>query len=179
MRALQVVSSKLKNKYWTDVHQTSCIDEGRRTFYKYLAPTILSNVTCNCSFSQGTVCHVTNIQLKGLNLTGVLPEEFGNLTHLQEIDLSRNHVNGTIPKTLSGIPLVTFSLLGNQHTGPIPEEIGEIITLQELILEDNQLEGPLPRSLGNLKNLRRIALFPVGCLLETSLMGQYLKHLQI
>ncbi|GMN64447.1 hypothetical protein TIFTF001_033524, partial [Ficus carica] len=73
--------------------------------------------------------------LKGLNLTGTLPEEFGNLAHLQEL-----------------------SLFGNRLNGSIPEEIGEISTLAELVLEQNQLQGPLPESLGGLSNLQRLAI---------------------
>ncbi|XP_010675288.2 probable LRR receptor-like serine/threonine-protein kinase At1g53430 isoform X2 [Beta vulgaris subsp. vulgaris] len=154
---LKVISEKLENTYWKVITQKSCSDGGR-SFNKTYARNILSNVTCDCSFNSSTLCHVTHIQLKGLNLTGLLPEEFGDLTHLQEIDLSRNYVSGPIPKSLSKIPLVTLSLLGNHNTGPIPENIGQITTLEELILEDNQLGGPLPKSLGNLKNLRRLVL---------------------
>uniref|UniRef100_A0A803LVX2 Protein kinase domain-containing protein n=1 Tax=Chenopodium quinoa TaxID=63459 RepID=A0A803LVX2_CHEQI len=87
-----------------------------------------------------------------------MPEEFGNLAHLQEIDLTRNYINGTIPKNLSKIPLVTRAVSETRITGPIPDEIGQIITLQKLGLEDNQLEGFVPKSLGNLRNLRILVL---------------------
>ncbi|KAJ8451554.1 LOW QUALITY PROTEIN: hypothetical protein Cgig2_018188 [Carnegiea gigantea] len=157
VKALQIISGKLKNQYWKTVSPTSC-DDGGTTFNKTFAENILANVTCDCSFNRGTVCHVTNIQLKGLNLSGVLPAEFGNLTHLQEIDLSRNYIAGPIPISLSKIPLVILSLLGNRNSGQIPDEIGQIANLEELILEDNELGGPLPPNLGNLKNLRRLVL---------------------
>ncbi|KAH9615351.1 hypothetical protein KSS87_017711 [Heliosperma pusillum] len=116
------------------------------------------NVTCNCSFVGGNVCHVTHISLKRLNLTGVLPEEFGNLTYLQEIDLSVNYITGRIPESLTNIPLVILALMGNLNTGPIPDVIGRITTLEQLVLEDNGFTGPIPRSLGNLKNLQRLVL---------------------
>ncbi|KAI7756964.1 hypothetical protein M8C21_033432 [Ambrosia artemisiifolia] len=111
-----------------------------------------SNVTCNCT---STVCHISRIQLKGLNLAGVLPEEFVNLTFLTEIDLSVNYINGTIPSRFSELPLSILSLLGNRISGPIPEEIGDISTLEELVLEDNLLGGTLPQNLGRLSRLRR------------------------
>ncbi|XP_023771355.1 probable LRR receptor-like serine/threonine-protein kinase At1g53430 [Lactuca sativa] len=114
-----------------------------------------SNVTCSCN---STVCHITRIQLKGLNLTGVLPEEFANLTFLQEIDLSRNYINGTIPARFGQLRITILSLLGNRISGPIPREIGDISTLEELVLEDNLLSGQLPPSLGRLTRLRRILL---------------------
>eukprot|EP00261_Vitis_vinifera_P031299 XP_019072542.1 PREDICTED: probable leucine-rich repeat receptor-like serine/threonine-protein kinase At3g14840 [Vitis vinifera] len=97
-------------------------------------------------------------QLKGLNLTGVLPAEFGSLKYLQELDLTRNYFNGSIPTSFSRLPLVNLSLLGNRLSGSIPKEIGDIATLEELILEDNQLEGPLNENLGNLGRLRRLVL---------------------
>ncbi|KAK0601336.1 hypothetical protein LWI29_023271 [Acer saccharum] len=75
------------------------------------------------------------IQLKGLNLSAAIPEEFTNLTFLREL-----------------------GFLGNRLSGPIPREIGEIATLEELVLENNQLEGSLPENIGNLRNLRRLIL---------------------
>ncbi|KAK4285852.1 hypothetical protein QN277_002489 [Acacia crassicarpa] len=157
VKALQAISDKLTNVNWK-VTQTSC-----RTglgFNNFTQSTgITRNVTCDCTFQNGTVCHVTHIQLKGQNIAGQILSEFGNLTQLTELDLTRNYLNGTIPTTVfTRIPLVTLSLLGNRISGPIPAELGEIATLQELVLEDNQLEGRLPPSLGNLSNLRRLLL---------------------
>ncbi|KNA24886.1 hypothetical protein SOVF_011580 [Spinacia oleracea] len=180
VKTLEIISQKLENTYWK-VTQNSCSDGGR-SFNISIGVNILSNVTCDCSFNSGKICHVTHIQLKGLNLTGSLPEEFGDLTQLQEIDLSRNYVNGTIPKSLSKIPLVTLSLLGNRNIGPIPTEIGQISTLEELILEDNQLGGPLPKSLGNLKSLRRMVLaanFFNGTIPETFVNLKNLTELRL
>ncbi|KMT13256.1 hypothetical protein BVRB_4g085180 [Beta vulgaris subsp. vulgaris] len=156
VKTLEIISQKLKNPYW-NVSQTSCTDGGQ-SFSKTFASKEVSNVTCDCSYNSSTVCHVTVIQLKGLNLTGYIPEEFGNLVHLQEIDLTRNYINGTIPKSLSKIRLVTLTVSETRISGQIPEEIGQITTLQKLSLEDNQLGGPLPKSLGNLRNLRTLVL---------------------
>ncbi|XP_048498826.1 probable LRR receptor-like serine/threonine-protein kinase At1g53430 isoform X4 [Beta vulgaris subsp. vulgaris] len=156
VKTLEIISQKLKNPYW-NVSQTSCTDGGQ-SFSKTFASKEVSNVTCDCSYNSSTVCHVTVIQLKGLNLTGYIPEEFGNLVHLQEIDLTRNYISGTIPKSLSKIRLVTLAVSETRITGQIPEEIGQIATLQTLSLEDNQLGGPLPKSLGNLRNLRTLVL---------------------
>ncbi|KAK3424533.1 hypothetical protein EUGRSUZ_F01306 [Eucalyptus grandis] len=159
----------MQNKYW-NVSETSC--SGSIGLNRIFASGILSNVTCNCSFNNGTVCHVTNIQLKGLNLTGIFPDEFGNLTYLTEIlrivkvlkralfasrDLTLNYINGTLPTTLTKIPLTILSALGNRISG-IPKEIGNISTLEQLVLEDNMLEGALEPNIGNLTHLRRLLL---------------------
>ncbi|KAL3748957.1 hypothetical protein ACJRO7_010102 [Eucalyptus globulus] len=151
---LNTIAKKMQNIYW-NVSETSC--KGGQGLNVSLALGIMSNVTCNCSFNDGTVCHVTNIQLRGLNLTGIFPEEFGSLTYLTEIDLSRNYINGSLPTSLTQIPLTILSAVGNRISG-IPREIGNISTLEELVLEDNLLAGTLEPNIGNLSHLRRLLL---------------------
>ncbi|KAB1202735.1 hypothetical protein CJ030_MR8G002235 [Morella rubra] len=132
VKALEAISTKLKNLDWKIDGESFCSNVGgiNRTDGEFL-----SQVTCDCSLQDGTVCSITSIQLKGLNLIGTLPAEFGNLTNLRGL-----------------------SLLGNRLSGPIPKEIGDIDSLRHLILEDNQFDGPLPDNLGNLKNLTRLLL---------------------
>ncbi|KAF8035269.1 hypothetical protein BT93_C1328 [Corymbia citriodora subsp. variegata] len=151
---LNTIATKMQNKYW-NVSQTSC--SGGTGLNVAVASGIISNVTCNCSFNNGAVCHVTNIRLKNFNLTGIFPDEFGNLTYLTEIDLTRNYISGMLPATLTQIPLTNLSALGNRISG-IPKEIGNISTLEELVLEDNLLEGALEPNIGSLSRLRRLLL---------------------
>ncbi|KAJ7981864.1 putative Kinase [Quillaja saponaria] len=158
VKVLQAISSKLQNLNWK-VTQRSCIDGGESFQRRIIIEgNILSNVTCNCTLGNGSICHVTNIQLKGLNITGVLPAEFGNLTHLIELDLTRNYINGSIPTSFGQAPLEILSLLGNRLSGSIPKEIGDIASLKRLVLEDNQLDGPLHPNLGNLLQLEGLLL---------------------
>ncbi|XP_021895070.1 probable leucine-rich repeat receptor-like serine/threonine-protein kinase At3g14840 isoform X2 [Carica papaya] len=115
-------------------------------------------VTCNCSDANSTLCHVVSIILKAQSLPGTLPPELVRLPFLQEIDLQRNFLSGSIPKELGALPLVNISLLGNRLTGPIPKEIGNITTLATLVVEYNHLSGELPPELGHLPNLQRVLL---------------------
>ncbi|XP_014523064.1 probable leucine-rich repeat receptor-like serine/threonine-protein kinase At3g14840 isoform X2 [Vigna radiata var. radiata] len=87
-----------------------------------------------------------------------LPPELTGLPHLEEIDLSRNYLNGTIPVAWGSSKLRNISLLGNRLTGPIPKEIGNITTLQSLVLEFNQFTGNITSDLGNLSHLERLHL---------------------
>ncbi|RYR50531.1 hypothetical protein Ahy_A07g037160 isoform B [Arachis hypogaea] len=121
---------------------------------------LINAVTCDCSFANTnlTVCHVVSIVLKYQNLTGTLPSELVKLPYLQEIDLTRNYLNGTIPPQWGSIKLVNISLLGNRLTGSIPKELGNITTLKSLVLEFNQLTEELPPELGNLSQLERLHL---------------------
>ncbi|XWS27389.1 hypothetical protein CRYUN_Cryun26dG0111000 [Craigia yunnanensis] len=137
-------------------------------------------VTCDCSFS--TVCHVVSIMLKAQSLPGTLPKELVKFPYLQEIDLSRNFLNGTIPPEWGSMLLVNISLLGNRLTGSIPKELGNISTLISLSAEFNQLSGALPPELGNLPHIERILLSSnnfTGEVPETFAMLTTLKDFRI
>ncbi|XP_051152279.1 probable LRR receptor-like serine/threonine-protein kinase At1g53430 [Andrographis paniculata] len=156
VETLRTISSNLRIPYW-NLSRSACNDaKGFNVTIVDGDYDIYSRVGCDCSFNSNTVCHVTAIELKGLNLTGNLPEAFANLTHLNLLDLTRNYLNGSIPRAFGRLRVKTLSLLGNNLTGPIPDEIGDITTLEQLVLEDNMLEGNLPASLGRLRNLSRI-----------------------
>ncbi|PPS13850.1 hypothetical protein GOBAR_AA06736 [Gossypium barbadense] len=137
------------------IDQTLCTDSS----WNYTTTDLVeSHIVCNCSDGNNTICHVTQILIKGHNLTGILPPELGNLTDLEVIDLTRNYLNGSLPSSLSQLPLTSLSLLGNRISGPIPREIGDIPTLEGLVLEDNLFSGSLPSNLGNLDRLSRLLL---------------------
>ncbi|KAK1404903.1 putative LRR receptor-like serine/threonine-protein kinase [Heracleum sosnowskyi] len=156
VQTLEAIATKLNIKHW-DVKRSSCSGGGGLSVV-FDIPQPLSNVTCDCSFSNNSVCHVTHIQLKRLNLTGELPSEFAKLAYLQELELAQNNINGTIPFTFGQLPLKTLGLLDNRISGSIPREIANISMLEELIIEDNQLGGTLPPELGRLRSLRRLLL---------------------
>ncbi|KAI4388245.1 hypothetical protein MLD38_000591 [Melastoma candidum] len=156
---LNRIAAKMKNGEWRASRQSCRTGDAGLNFNSSVGGGGgFSNVTCNCSFALGTLCHVTNIQLKLLNLTGVFPEEFGNLTHLREIDLTLNYLSGPIPTSITRLPLEILSAIGNRLTGTIPKEVGDISTLEQLVLNDNLLGGPLHPNLGKLSRLSRLVL---------------------
>ncbi|KAF9666657.1 hypothetical protein SADUNF_Sadunf16G0251600 [Salix dunnii] len=157
VQILRNISDKLNISNWVTIDRTSC--NLAQWWKQTIDDKTQSIVQCNCTFENGSVCHVTNIRVKGFNLNGVLPEELGDLPELVEIDLTRNYISGTIPPRLAQLPkLKILSLIVNRLTGPIPPEIGNITTLEQLVLEDNLLGGSLPPDLGNLTSLRRLVL---------------------
>ncbi|XP_031494295.1 probable LRR receptor-like serine/threonine-protein kinase At1g07650 [Nymphaea colorata] len=154
--ALKSIGSKLRKQNWnfsvdpcseSSGWNTTDVDYGH-----------LNSVICNCSFMNGSVCHVVSIALKSQNLTGVLPEELNKLRFLNTFDLALNYVNGTIPAGWASLPLVNLSLMGNRVSGSIPKELGNITTLEQLVFDANKLDGILPPDLGNLTRLTRLSL---------------------
>ncbi|KAK6268570.1 hypothetical protein QUC31_012730 [Theobroma cacao] len=119
-------------------------------------PLYNNTVNCSCSFP-GDVCHVVSIFLKGQDLPGVLPPSLVKLTHLRFIDLTRNYLNGPIPREWASLKLEFLSLNANRLSGRIPDYLGNITTLRYLNLETNLFSGPVPPQLGKLvilENLR-------------------------
>ncbi|KAK9943887.1 hypothetical protein M0R45_009478 [Rubus argutus] len=130
-------------------------------------------ITCNCSFQNGTICHITDVSLRRRGLTGVIPEELANLTHLETLILSDNQLTGSLPASLGNLSsLYHLDLSENQLTGSIPASLGNLkfqvlqgesrrqldpsvplppyVDLNfRLDLSDNQLSGSIPATLGN------------------------------
>ncbi|VVA22780.1 PREDICTED: probable LRR receptor [Prunus dulcis] len=88
--------------------------------------------------------HLPNIQV--LNL-GTIPDEIGDLQHLQVFSFGVNNLNGPIPSTIFNMSMLTaISLASNQL----------LDNLAELLLGGNQLSGSLPSCLGDFSAALRI-----------------------
>ena len=112
-----------------------------------------SGVTTN------SVGRVTRLSLLRNELTGPIPAELGNLSHLRALDLDRNELAGPIPAELGSLTnLEWLSLWGNELTGPIPAWLGDLTNLELVALGNNELTGPIPAELGDLTNLGTLML---------------------
>ncbi|XP_054794258.1 probable LRR receptor-like serine/threonine-protein kinase At3g47570 [Prosopis cineraria] len=81
--------------------------------------------------------------------------EVGNLHKLEELDLSHNKLNGSIPKAIGGLlDLQYLNLEGNELHGLIIDEICEITKLAYLCLSRNKFSGGMPPCLANNTSLR-------------------------
>ncbi|KAL3145840.1 hypothetical protein ABBQ38_015212 [Trebouxia sp. C0009 RCD-2024] len=115
-----------------------------------------------CSW-QGITCQgprVVGIFLNGYGLTGTLPEAWGQLSELENMDLGMNSLSGPIPGSWSNLTQLENMDLGmNSFTGPLPGSWSNLTQLStNLILDGNQLTGSLPASWGNLRNLELMHL---------------------
>ena len=97
---------------------------------------------------------VTRLILKGNNLSGYLPPELGDLSHLRELRLHSNRLTGSIPSTLGNLTNLTALVLSlNRLDGAIPGELGGVRKITELALNNNKLTGGIPSELGRLWRL--------------------------
>ena len=100
---------------------------------------------------------IRNLLLNKNQLTGEIPEELGNLSNLDLLNLEQNQLTGEIPEELSNLSNLRILWLSeNQLTGEIPEELGNLSNLQVLDLYDNQLIGKVPDSINNLSAYKRL-----------------------
>lgn len=121
---------------------------------------------------------VTEIRLPGyFKSGGEIPEEIGNLTALEALDLSFNGLEGLIPESFAKLTklqelrlndnnfdrqpleflkemtgMKSLSLENNHNLHSLPSEIGNMSDLYYLDISQNQFTE-LPASIGKLKNL--------------------------
>ena len=102
---------------------------------------------------------VTVLDLEGVNLTGSIPESFGNLTELRRLYLDENGLTGPLPAGFGKLSKLQYaSLVDNKLTGPLPAELGNLANLEKLYLRNNLLTGRLPNTLDGMKKLRLLYL---------------------
>ncbi|KAJ3674105.1 hypothetical protein LUZ60_006097 [Juncus effusus] len=86
-------------------------------------------------------------------LTGVIPDQFGDMIVLQVLDLAHNKLTGEIPASLGRLRnLGVFDASHNQLDGSIPDSFSNLSFLVQIDLSDNNLTGPIP-SRGQLSTL--------------------------
>jgi hypothetical protein len=94
-------------------------------------------VMCN-----GDRTHVAGINLSANHLTGTLPS-IAAFTALQGFLVSNNELSGTLPDISALTELRTFAASANHFTGSIPSLAG-FSALEAYLVGDNQLTGTLP-----------------------------------
>ncbi|KAL5545714.1 hypothetical protein UlMin_005401, partial [Ulmus minor] len=86
--------------------------------------------------------------LQGNGITGVIPEEYGNLSSLQILNLERNNLRGVIPSSLGNLKQLQFlSLSQNNLTGTIPESLSSLQVLINFQLDSNNFSGQIHEQL--------------------------------
>ncbi|CAL4971256.1 unnamed protein product [Urochloa decumbens] len=96
------------------------------------------------------------IDLSDNHLTGTIPLGIGNITLLQSLDISTNHLVGELPASIS-TALTNLILSDNNITGTMAT-FCQLNRLQILDLSYNQLFGELPSCIWTLKYLQVLDL---------------------
>lgn len=103
---------------------------------------------------------VIALRLPENNLSGFLPAELGDLTHLQELNLYENRLSGPLPPEVGNATgLRELDLGNNALEDSIPETLGKLVSLRRLNFESNRFEGPIPPNMGGLTDLRFLNFF--------------------
>ncbi|PIA45943.1 hypothetical protein AQUCO_01600294v1 [Aquilegia coerulea] len=102
---------------------------------------------------KGVMCntartHVVQLDLSGNSLQGTISPALSNLSYLTVLDLSDNFFSGHIPKELGSLfRLKQLSFSSNVLEGDIPTDLGQLNRLVYFNLGSNRLEGQIPPSL--------------------------------
>lgn len=93
------------------------------------------------------------------NFSGYIPNQLGDLSLLDDLDLSSNALSSFIPKELGRLQNLTNLVLSNNNLqGPIREEVFNCTALQIIRLDQNNLTNALPSSIRKLVNIRNASL---------------------
>ncbi|KAH7845679.1 hypothetical protein Vadar_004783 [Vaccinium darrowii] len=95
---------------------------------------------------KGTILYLfSGINLSHNRLSGPIPHEIGNLSHIKVLNLSHNYLTGTIPTTFSNLKSIeSLDLSYNHLYGKIPSELTELNFLVVFNLSYNNLSGRMP-----------------------------------
>ncbi|XP_056163927.1 receptor-like protein EIX2 [Syzygium oleosum] len=110
------------------------------------------------------ICGRSNLKIIDVsfnNLSGNLPNQFGNFKDLEFLDLSLNSISGPIPATMGQLPsLRKLHLSFNRLSGNIPESIGRLSNLELMHFANNQLSGVVSElHFANLTSLTELYIY--------------------
>ena len=145
----------LSNEPLSEWHGVGINDDGRVTELNLGR----NQLTGEIPVQLGQLTHLQFLILRPNQLTGEIPVQLGQLTHLQQLNLGGNQLTGEIPVELGQLSHLQWLFLwGNQLTGEIPVQLGQLSNLWGLGLWGNQLTGEIPVELGQLTQLQQLGL---------------------
>ncbi|PQP92334.1 receptor-like protein kinase HAIKU2 [Prunus yedoensis var. nudiflora] len=107
----------------------------------------------------GNLTLLENLELSGNQLSGEIPQSISNLKKLRQLELYENLLTGKLPAGLGSLPsLVNFDASTNKLEGDL-SELRSLTQLASLQLFENQLEGEIPEEFGEFKSLVKLSLY--------------------
>ncbi|CAN6164369.1 unnamed protein product [Urochloa humidicola] len=90
---------------------------------------------------------MSGIDLSGNMLSGEIPWELGNLSHIKSLNLSNNFFSGQIPVSFANMSEIeSLDLSHNELTGSIPWQLTRLWALGVFSVAYNNLSGCIPNS---------------------------------
>ncbi|CAN6683891.1 unnamed protein product [Malus baccata var. baccata] len=127
------------------------------------SPNFNPAIVCNCTYDNGTTCHITKLRVNALNKRGTFPEEFVALRYLTTLNIDQNYFTGPLPAFVGNMfALTELTISRNSFSGPIPKELGNLTELTYLNIRSNNFSGTLPPELGNLVKLEYLFMDSCG-----------------
>ena len=133
----------------------------------------------------GMLSDVENINLSKNIITGTIPAAIGSLSKLKYLDLSDNNINGSLPYELTTLSNLEGLFLSQNNLDEIPSEIGNLSSLIYLNVQYNELTS-LPTEIGNLTQLKTLdisynplTVLPSGISQLTNLEKIYAQKCQL
>ncbi|KAK9672284.1 hypothetical protein RND81_12G089300 [Saponaria officinalis] len=104
----------------------------------------------------GNISRLSKLYLYNNRLEGGISRSLGDCQSLLFVDLSHNHLNGTLELFKGSTKFVMVDLYDNRLEGSIPLKIGNQINLVELSMSRNKLSGVIPNGLGHCLSLQTL-----------------------
>ncbi|KAG0521515.1 hypothetical protein BDA96_08G167400 [Sorghum bicolor] len=96
-------------------------------------------------YSRGFFNLMSGIDLSANMLSGEIPWEIGNLSHVKSLNLSHNLFSGQIPATIANMSAVeSLDLSHNKLNGQIPWQMTQMSSLEVFSVAYNNLSGCIP-----------------------------------
>lgn len=102
---------------------------------------------------------LSELYLDHNQISGSIPECFGNMTFLRHLTLGNNILASSIPRSFWNLKdLLQLSLSSNFLIGSLPQEIGNLKAAISMDMSMNQFSGNIPSTMGGLQNLLNLSL---------------------
>ncbi|KAG7567720.1 Leucine-rich repeat [Arabidopsis thaliana x Arabidopsis arenosa] len=97
-------------------------------------------------FNKGILDYMYGLDLSSNELSGVIPEELGDLSNLRALNLSHNFLSSSIPPNFSNLKdIESLDLSHNMLQGSIPQQLTGLDFLALLDVSYNNLSGIIPQ----------------------------------
>lgn len=113
--------------------------------------TSISNISVCDWLPEKITCNernkVSRMEMVNANMSGTIPNEFGELTALTYLDFGNNKLQGQFPDTLNNLTEMSYMrFFNNSMSGTIPSAIGDFTKLTFLSLILNDFTGTIPNN---------------------------------